>query len=536
MTNANFPLFLSTAIPYVNASPHIGHALELLLGDALARHARQRGRQVHFTSGTDDHSTKNALAAESRGITTRELVTTHGDTFRRLPEALGVRLDDYVHTSRDARHAPCVLELWQRCHDAGDLYQREYSGLYCVGCEAYVSEAELVEGRCAAHRQRPELVAEKNWFFRLSRYQAPLLAALEREELRVEPRERQSEVVSFVRAGLTDFSVSRSERRARGWGLQVPNDPTQVVYVWFDALANYLSTLGFPQGSAAFDALWSGPGDREHLIGKDVLRFHAVYWPAILLSAGLPLPTAVKTHGFVTANGVKIGKSLGNAVDPFELVQRHGVDAVRFYFLRHLHSTKDSDFDVSRLLHAHDVELAGKLGNLLQRTVTLALRHPELTVRAGRAAESEADAALREAAGVAERGVLLGCESLALHRALGSIFELIAAANRYADSQEPWALSKQALSAPTPRAAAELRDRLSHALWRLCEALRVVAVLLAPFLPSTAIALLKRLGISEEQLQSLTWARFGAAETFRPCSGPALFPRHRKGSTEPPVR
>ncbi|MDF3067594.1 MAG: methionyl-tRNA synthetase [Polyangiaceae bacterium] len=525
MNDANFPLFVSSAIPYVNATPHVGHALELLLGDALSRHARQRGREVRFTGGTDDHSTKNARAAEARGLPTSELVRQHGETFRRLADALGVHFDDYVHTSRDARHAPCVYELWRRCLDAGDLYPSEYRGLYCAGCEAFVAETELVDGLCVAHREAPELVAERNWFFRLSRYQAPLLAALERDALRVEPRERHREVVSFVRAGLTDFSVSRSHLRARGWGLPVPNDPTQVIYVWFDALANYLSLLSFPKQSEIFSRFWSEAGGREHLIGKDVLRFHAVYWPAILLSSGLPLPTAIKTHGFVTAHGVKIGKSLGNTVDPFELVEEHGVSAVRFYFLRHLHSTKDSDFDRLRLAQSHDTELAGKLGNLLQRTVALALRYPEVTLCAGEAAESEDDRALREAAESTLVDVKSGFDDFALHRSLGAIFELVAETNRYAESQEPWTLSRTLLAAKTPQAAEDLRAQLSHVLWRLCESLRVTAVLLAPFLPEAAEKIIARLGVPSAELRDLSAARFGAPRRFRPRSGAALFPR-----------
>jgi methionyl-tRNA synthetase len=524
--NPQFPLFLSTAIPYVNAEPHVGHALELLLGDALCRHARQRGRRVRFTGGTDDHSLKNARAAATLGVPTRELVARHGDTFRRLQAALGVELDDYLHTSRDPRHAPAVTALWQRCAAAGDLYTKPYTGRYCTGCEAFLGEGELVLGRCPAHPEPLEEVQETNWFFRLSRYQEPLQAALASAALRIEPRERQNEVESFVRGGLIDFSVSRSRTRARDWGLQVPGDESQVIYVWFDALANYLSLLGFPERTPERQRYWSdAPAERQHLIGKDILRFHAVYWPAILLSAGLPLPSAVKVHGYVTSEGNKIGKSLGNAVDPFGLVERFGENAVRFYFLRHLHSTRDSDFRVERLVEAHDSELAGKIGNLLQRVTTLALRHPSVALRKGKAAPSDADRGLEDAAERAVRDVQQAVDDFALQQALASILELSAAANRYADTQEPWTLSRRAKAAKTAEAAADLLAQLAHVLWRLCEALRVTAILLAPFLPEAARGIITRLGVSEAQLGSLAHARFGAGARFAPTAGAALFPR-----------
>jgi len=526
MNNPQFPLFLSSAIPYVNAAPHVGHALELLIGDALARHQRQRGRHVLFTGGTDDHSLKNARAAAALSVPTQQLVSEHGDTFKRLQTALGVELDDYLHTSRDPRHVPAVTALWQRCLAAGDLYCKPYTGRYCTGCEAFVAESELLAGRCPAHREALEEVHETNWFFRLSRYQEPLLQALASGALRVEPRERQNEVESFVRGGLSDFSVSRSRERARDWGIRVPGDPSQVIYVWFDALANYLSLLGFPEQTPELLRHWSqAPAAREHLIGKDILRFHAVYWPAILLSAGLPLPSSIKVHGFVTLEGHKIGKSLGNAVDPFALVERFGVSAVRYYFLRHLHTTHDSDFRVERLVEAHDSELAGKIGNLLQRVTTLALRHPSLTLRKGDAAPSDADRTLQDAAARAVSEVRGAVDDFALQQALASILELTAAANRYADAQEPWTLSRRAKAAKTPEAAADLLAQLAHVLWRLLEALRVTAILLAPFLPEAARGIAKRIGAPVADLHDLARAHFGAGGHFSPRAGSPLFPR-----------
>jgi methionyl-tRNA synthetase len=525
MNNPQFPLFLSTAIPYVNAAPHVGHALELLVADALARHYRQRQRAVLLTGGTDDHSLKNARAAAARGISTQALVTEHGDQFRRLAQVLGVTLDDYLHTSRDARHAPAVCALWARCSARGDLYTKEYVGRYCLGCEAFVQDDDLVEGQCPAHPGLLEEVRERNWFFRLSRYQERLLQALTSHELRILPAEREREVLSFVQGGLLDFSVSRDRSRSRDWGITVPGDPTQVVYVWFDALANYLALLGFPEQTPRLARFWGPDSAREHLIGKDILRFHAVYWPAILASAGLSLPSSVRVHGFVTLEGNKIGKSLGNSVDAFALIERFGSSAVRYYFLRHLHTTKDSDFRVDKLAEAHDAELAGKLGNLLQRVSALGLRHPALALRRGQAAASDADVNLRDAADRAVRDVQAAVDDFALQHALACIFELVSEANRYADTQEPWTLSRQAVVAKTPQASADLLAQLAHVLWHLLEALRVAAILLAPFLPEAAREIVKRLGVPTVELDDLSCARFGAGARFRLIAGAPLFPR-----------
>jgi methionyl-tRNA synthetase len=293
--------------------------------------------------------------------------------------------------------------------------------------------------------------------------------------------------------------------------------------VWFDALASYLSVLGYPDRTPELERHFFEPhAEREHLIGKDILRFHAVYWPAILLSAGLPLPTGIKAHGFVTLRGSKIGKSLGNGIDPFALVERLGVDAVRFYFLRHLHSTKDSDFGCERLVEAHDSELSGKLGNLLQRSTSLSLRHGDLIVTRAGLPESEADRALSAAADRALSDVRAAVDEFALHQAVASIFELVGAANRYADAQEPWVLSRLIRVASSEDDA---RVRLGHVLWHLFESLRVTAVLLAPFLPRAAAAIISRLGVPTTSLATLDEARFGLWPRFVVLPGAPLFPK-----------
>jgi len=524
--NQNNPLFLTTAIPYVNAAPHIGHAFELLIGDAYTRHQRQRGRPVHFTGGTDDHSLKNVRAAEALGEPPEELVARQGRVFAALARALGVEFDDYLHTSSDPRHRPSVVALWERALAAGDLYQREYSGLYCTGCEAFVSETDDARGSCPAHGQPLERVCERNWFFRLTRHAPELLHRIESGALTIEPEERRSEVLSFIRSGLKDFSVSRGISRARGFGIGVPNDPEQVIYVWFDALTSYLSVLGFPEQTPNLERYFlNQQSAREHLIGKDILRFHAVYWPAILRSAGLPLPTSVKAHGFVTSRGNKIGKSLGNGVDPFALLEQWGGDAVRLYLLRHLHTTKDSDFSLERLVESHDSDLSSKVGNLLQRTASIALRHPGLaTVRTPRA-ETDADRALERAAERALGDVRAAVDDFALHQALIAIFELSSAANRYADEQAPWVLSRRLRAYGDERGKDEVAARLGHVLWHLFESLRVIAVLLAPFLPNAATLVVERLGLSRSTLKALDQARFGVCSRFVALPGPPPFPK-----------
>jgi len=488
----SFPdsLLLTSAIPYVNSDPHLGHALELVQGDALARYARQHGRDVRFTSGTDDNSSKNVRAAARARTTPRELVARHGAEFRRLASVLDITHDDFIHTARDPRHAPAVHALWARCAQAGDVYRKAYRGLYCVGCEQFVREGELVNGGCAVHPAPLELVEEENWFFRLSRYETPIYEAITQDHLQILPEERKTEVVRFIERGLEDFSISRNAARAGDWGITVPGDDAQVIYVWFDALASYVSVLGYPQAEA-FSRYWQASPARVHLIGKDITRFHAVYWPGILLSAGLPLPTAILVHGFITSHGQKLGKSLGNAVDPFALVGRYGADAVRYYLLAHLHTTKDGDFREDLLRTAYSSELAGKLGNLVQRVCALCVQN-EVSV-GQRDETSPLDSSLVASAERARRDVSAAVGAFALHDALHAIFELVTAANRYADSTGPWQLAKAARAATDANTRARLLDALRVSLRSLVAALNASVDLLDPFLPGAAARIRARL-------------------------------------------
>src|SRR5713226_5006708 len=378
--------YVTTTIPYVNARPHIGFALELVQADVLARYRRGRGDAVRFQAGTDDNSLKNVLAAEAAGVEIREFVDRNAEAFLALGDALSLTVDDVIRTSRDPRHRPGVERFWRACADAGDLYRQRYEGLYCTGCEQFYTPAELRDGRCPEHDTVPQQVTEENWFFRLSRYAGPLREAITTGRLRIEPAGRRNEVLAFIDAGLADFSVSRPAERAGGWGIPVPGDPGRVIYVWWDALCNYVTALDYGGGGEAYQQWWAGGGNRVHLLGKGVLRFHAVYWPAMLLSSGQPLPTGIFVHDYLTAGGQKISKSAPGAraldrgaLEPAALAAEYGADAVRWWLLREVPRVGDADFSVERLVARADDELANGLGNLVNRVVAMIGRY-----RAGR--------------------------------------------------------------------------------------------------------------------------------------------------------
>jgi methionyl-tRNA synthetase len=506
------PFYVSTAIPYVNAPPHIGFAFEALLADVLARYRRLCGDDVRFQSGTDDNSLKNVRAAEREGVSTEALVARHTHSFAALPAALGLSYDDFVRTSVDPRHRAGVEALWRACAAAGDLYKRAYAGLYCVACELFYAEADLRAGLCPEHGTAVELVEEENWFFRLSRHRDALARLIEDGRLAISPAARRNEVLGFLAGGLADISVSRTSTRARGWGIPVPGDPDQVVYVWFDALGNYINGLDWARGGRDYQRWWASAGHRVHVIGKGIVRFHAVYWPAILLSAGLPLPTELCVHGYLTVDGQKIGKSAGNAIDPVQLIERYGCDVLRYYLLRHQRPFGDGDFSEARLRAARDRELADQLGNLVRRTITLVARSCAGRVPPAGPA-SPADQALRAEAQALPALLAQRLAGFAVDQALGGVFDLVAATNRYLDATAPWSLAR-----------GEARERLATVLAHAVEAVRIAAVALAAFLPETSAAICAQLGldpVTTGLADALTW---GAVSWASPLvGGPILF-------------
>jgi methionyl-tRNA synthetase len=477
--------YITTTIPYVNARPHIGHALELVQADVLARFRRQRGDRVRFQAGTDDNSLKNVLAAQAAGESVREFVDRNAEAFVALGPALSLTVDDVIRTSRDARHRPGVERFWRACAAAGDLYRKRYEGLYCTGCEQFYSPAELSAGRCPEHGTEPQRVAEENWFFRLSRYRDRLRAAITGGELRIEPAGRRNEVLAFIDGGLEDFSVSRPAARAGGWGIPVPGDPGQVIYVWFDALCNYVTALGYGTGDDAYQQWWVGAGRRVHLLGKGVLRFHAVYWPAMLLSSGQPLPTDIVVHDYLTAGGRKISKSSGSAADPAALAAEYGTDAVRWWLLREVPRVGDADFTVERMTARADDELANGLGNLVNRVVAMIHRYRGGRVPAvqpGTAGADDIQAAGAEdlAAAIGQAGELIAAAvaDFDFRLATAAVWAIADEANRFINRIRPWELARAEKDGGGQRL-----DAVLGALFEACSALGRE---LAPFLPDAA--------------------------------------------------
>lgn len=363
--------YVTCAIPYVNAPPHIGHALEFVQGDVIARYHQLLDEETLLLSGGDENALKNVQAAEKAGVPVQKFIDDNTQKFLELTRALGCRFDVWQKGSDTARHFPASRKLWQLCDSAGDIYKKAYEGLYCVGCETFYDPEELNEnGECFEHPgNKLDIVKEENYFFRLSKYQERIINLITSGSLTIIPDTRRNEVLSFLKQPLKDISISRSNKRARDWGVPVPGDDSQRMYVWFDALNIYQSGVGFGSDPEMYATWW--PAD-VHVIGKGISRFHAVYWPAFLISAGLKTPKSVFVHGYFTVNGQKMSKTLGNVIDPFMLIEKYGADALRYYFLREIPSTADGDFSESRFKELYNADLANGLGNLVARVAKLA--------------------------------------------------------------------------------------------------------------------------------------------------------------------
>jgi methionyl-tRNA synthetase len=495
--------YVTTPIYYVNAAPHLGHAYTTIAADVMARHHRQRGEDVFFLTGTDEHGEPVADAAKAQGLEPKELADRNAERFKALAPRLDATNDFFIRTS-DPEHGRRVQEVLQRVYDNGYVHEGLYEGWYCPRCADFKVENEIEEGnRCPIHHIVLERHSEQNYFFQLSAFQERLEELYETRPDFVSPRVRYNEALSFIKSGLQDISLSRAQLT---WGVPVPWDPSHVFYVWFDALLNYYTALGFARpGEDLTDEFWPAT---YHVIGKDILRFHTVFWPAMLMAADLPVPEHVFVHGYLLLDGEKMSKSLGNVLDPFEIIDRFGTDALRYYVLRDVSFGEDGSVSTTAFEQRYETELANEYGNLASRTLAMVARY-----RDGRVPPAQVDAQIApDFDGLADR-VAERIDRVELTQALDDIWQRVRRLNRYVEEQAPWQLAKD------PERAADL-DRVLHTL---AEGLRVVTVLLAPWIPEASAKLLAALGTPDTSLES---ARLGARaiETVQPLE--PLFPKH----------
>ena len=501
--------YITSAIYYVNDVPHVGHTYEIVVCDVIARYHRLRGEKVFFLTGSDEHSQNVARAAEERGLTPQEWTDQIVPVWQQVWRRLQVTNDDWIRTS-DQRHVSRVQEFMQVLHDRGDIYPGTYEGPYCVSCEEFKVESELVDGKCPIHLIPVTFVSEENYFFRLSKYQDDLLRLFEDEARFVVPEIRRNEVIAFVRSGLRDLSVSRA---AALWGVPIPWDPKQVTYVWVDALLNYLTAPGYSAEPERFASIW--PAD-VHMVGKDITRFHAVIWPAMLMAAGVAPPRSVCAHGFLSFRGRKMSKSLGTGIDPNEVLDRFGADGYRWYFLREVQFGQDGDFTWESMRNRYNAELANGLGNLASRVLAMAgsyfdaqVPRPSTREGTGRLAATGADLAKRF-----DDHML----NLELNEAFEALDGFVRAANRFLVEVAPWTMAKDP----------SRRQELADVLYETLEGLRIVALLAAPAIPEAAARLWDQLGmagpITDERVpEAAGWGRIEPGTRTR--KGDPLFPR-----------
>lgn len=463
--------YLTTAIVYTNQDPHIGFALELLYADVLARYHRGEGEHVWFLTGTDEHGQKIAKVAEAHKMDPKQWTDKIAVRVKELTKKWNISNDDFIRTS-DMRHKRGAQKFWEAAAKRGDIYKKSYRALYCVGCEAFKTEKDLLNGVCPDHKTAPTIVEEENYFFRLSAYQKKLEALFRKNKTFVIPATKRNEMHEILKGGLEDISISRS-RKNLTWGVPVPKDKDQVMYVWFDALTNYVTALGYGSPNPAkFKKFW--PAD-VHIIGKEINRFHSLLWPAMLMSAGLKVPKQIAVHGWITVDGQKMSKSLGNVIDPFELSSRYPLDAIRYFFMREIPFDNDGDFSFDRFQKRYAADLANDLGNLLMRVITLSVKGGYGTYGSLRYI-TMAHAKRMKKLGLAYKKAM---QNFAFHAALDAVWEYIATANKRLTDEKPW---ENLASKKSETCVGEILAELV-----------AVAYLIAPFMPETSEKMLKQI-------------------------------------------
>lgn len=458
--------YITVAIPYANAKPHIGYALECVYADVLARHWRSRGKEVFFLMGTDEHGQKMVKASKQEGKEPQVFADEMSFRYQALHEALHLTNDDFIRTT-ESRHEPVAQAFWKLSAENGDIYKKMYKGLYCIGCESFKTLKELVDGKCPDHKIAPEQVEEENYFFKLSAYTDKIIALYASQPEFIYPKTKFNEMKKLVQEeGLQDVSISRS-RSMLNWGVPVPGDPDQVMYVWFDALTNYLTGIGYGKGEE-WKKWW--PAD-VHVIGKEINRFHSALWPAMLMSAGFELPKQIAVHGWITVDGQKMSKSIGNVLDPFELVEKYGTEPVRYFLMREIPFERDGDFSFQRFNERYAADLANDLGNLLSRTTTMIEKYVDGKINMNVVVDKSLSALKPE---VQLKNVNDCIEGMRFDQALEQIWVMVNEGNVLIDREKPWVLAK------------ENPQRLEQVLTQLVVYLKTVALALLPFLPETA--------------------------------------------------
>jgi methionyl-tRNA synthetase len=480
--------YITTAIDYVNAKPHIGHAYEKILTDVLARWNRFSGKDTFFLTGTDENAQKNAQVAKEKNIPTEKFVEDNSKHFEELCKTLNLSNDDFIKTTQE-RHVKVAQEIFQKIYDSGDIYKKSYAGNYCVGCEAFLTERDLVEGKCPEHNKKPELIEEENYFFKLSKYEDKILKLCSSDNFIV-PAGFRKEIVNRIKSdGLKDISVSRPGLE---WGIDTPIDKGHKIYVWIDALSNYISALGYPNG-AKYKKYWPA---EIHVVGKGINWFHSVIWPAILMSAKIPLPKQILVHGYVTFNGKKISKSLGNAIDPNDVVPKYGVDQFRYTMIKEVPFNQDGDFSENSLKDRTNNELANDLGNLLSRTLSLCEKYFD-----GKLTKQKDDDLFKR---LNLEKIEKHISNYELHLALDEIWSFIRSANKYVNDNEPW----------------KNEENREVVLYNLLESLRISSLLLSSFMPETSEKINAQLGI---KLGNIKDVKFGIIDKYIVKKGDILF-------------
>jgi methionyl-tRNA synthetase len=462
--------YITTAIDYVNAPPHIGHAFEKVQADVLARYARLKGAEVYFLTGVDEHGSKVFRTAREKEMPVKRFAAQNTKFFKELKESLNLSWNQFIRTSDEKKHWPGVVKMWNMLTEAGDLYKKAYRGLYCTGCEAFLTEKDLENGLCPIHKKEPEVVEEENYFFRLSAYAKQLKKIIQNDEIRIVPASKKNEILAFIDAGLDDVSFSRSKEKL-DWGVPVPGDDSQIMYVWADALTNYISAIGYGRDDEEFSRWW--PADVQ-VIGKDIVRFHALIWPAMLLAAKLPLPKTLFVHGYLNIEGEKISKSLGNVISPGEITDAYGTDPLRHYFLREFSSTEDGDFSRTRFAERYNADLANGLGNFVSRVATLVSKQQI------KKDFKLMDLIVEQRIKTVQKSIDDAMEVFRFNDALAELWSLISFGDGYLNERKPWA--KDAVDVP-------------QTLFSLAVLVTSVGVLLAPFLPEAAEKIAKNISL-----------------------------------------